>query len=194
MSQERETLKPAYFDAIYTANPDPWKFATSPYESAKYALTLSALPKSRYRSALEVGCSIGVFDLLTGCALRRHCRDRCGQRSAGRGEAQMRGSSGRAVRTDVRAGRVADGIFELILLSEVVYYLSREDVGRLAARVAGSLPKGGSVVLVHWTGETNYPLSGDEAAALFIEQVGSTCVITRSDRYRQFRVDVLSRL
>ena len=27
------------------------------------------------------------------------------------------------------------GDFELILLSEVVYYLSREDVGRLAARV-----------------------------------------------------------
>jgi cyclopropane fatty-acyl-phospholipid synthase-like methyltransferase len=86
-----------------------------------------------------------------------------------------------------------DGVFELILLSEVVYYLSREDVGRLAARVTSSLPAGGSVLLVHWTGPTDYPLSGDEAVALFIERVGSTCVVERSDRYRRFRLDVLSR-
>jgi hypothetical protein len=46
------------------------------------------------------------------------------------------------------------GAFELILLSEVIYYLSRNDVGRLAARVTDSLAKGGSVILVHWTGPT----------------------------------------
>ena len=86
-----------------------------------------------------------------------------------------------------------DGVFELIILSEVVYYLNPEDVGRLAARVTHSLAKGGSVIMVHWTGSTNYPLSGDEAAALFIEQMGSTCVVERADRYAEFRLDVLSR-
>ena len=86
-----------------------------------------------------------------------------------------------------------DGAFELILLSEVIYYLSREDVGRLASRVTHSLSKGGSVILVHWTGPTNYPLSGDEAAALFIERIGPTCVVKRGDRYAEFRLDVLSR-
>jgi hypothetical protein len=87
-----------------------------------------------------------------------------------------------------------DGVFELILLSEVVYYLSPVDVGRLADRVTRSLPEGGSVILVHWTGPTDYPLSGDEAAALFIEQMGSTCVVERADRYAEFRLDVLSRV
>jgi hypothetical protein len=86
-----------------------------------------------------------------------------------------------------------DGDFELILLSEVVYYLSREDVGRLAARVAGSLANGGSVILVHWIGPTNYPLSGDEAATLFIERIGPGYVVDRADRYAEFRLDVLSR-
>ena len=51
-------------------------------------------------------------------------------------------------------------------------------------RSRNSLPKGGSVILVHWTGPTNYPLSGDEAAALFIERLGPTCVVERADRYR----------
>ena len=86
-----------------------------------------------------------------------------------------------------------DGAFELILLSEVVYYLSRDDVGRLAAKVTNSLAQGGSVILVHWTGLTNYPLSGDEAAALFIERIGPACVVDRADRYAEFRLDVLSR-
>ena len=64
MSELRQTLRPEYFDAIYTTDPDPWKFAASPYERGKYTLTLNAMPKSRYRSALEVGCSIGVLTRL----------------------------------------------------------------------------------------------------------------------------------
>jgi hypothetical protein len=53
-----------------------------------------------------------------------------------------------------------DGNVKLILLSE-----SGEDVGRLVARLTRSLPRGGSVILVHWTGPTDYTLGGDEAAA-----------------------------
>jgi hypothetical protein len=76
---------------------------------------------------------------------------------------------------------------------EVVYYLSCEDVGRLAASVTRSLAPDGSVILVHWTGSTNYPLSGDEAVALFIEQMGSGYVVRQADRYAEFRLGVLSR-
>ena len=69
MSEPRPTLQPEYFDALYASDPDPWNFAASPYERAKYALTLNAMPKPRYRSALEVGCSIGVLDTFACFAL-----------------------------------------------------------------------------------------------------------------------------
>ncbi len=70
---------------------------------------------------------------------------------------------GDALRVHVRLppGAVAEQRFyhELILLSEVIYYLRpARIVGRLAARVSDSLIKGGSVILVHWTGPTNYHL------------------------------------
>ncbi|MGL6044624.1 MAG: SAM-dependent methyltransferase, partial [Sandaracinobacteroides sp.] len=55
------SLPPAYFDALYRDDPDPWRFATSGYEAGKYAATMDALPRGRYGSALEVGCSIGVL-------------------------------------------------------------------------------------------------------------------------------------
>lgn len=82
------------------------------------------------------------------------------------------------------------GEFDLILLSEVIYYLSADDVRRLASRVARSLGKCGDVVLVHWTGETNYPLSGDEACDIFIGCM-ERMSIERSDRHSAFRIDVM---
>ncbi|MGB7975837.1 MAG: class I SAM-dependent methyltransferase [Roseiarcus sp.] len=193
MSEPRPTLRPDYFDTLYTADPDPWKFATSHYERGKYTLTLNAMPKPRYRSALEVGCSIGV--------LTRSLASRCGTVVA-IDAAQTPLAEARRRCADLPNVRFEQmfvpeqwpaGDFELILLSEVVYYLSPEDVGRLAARVIGSLSRGGSVILVHWTGPTDYPLSGDEAAALFSERTKPACVVKRADRYRQFRLDVLSR-
>ena len=193
MSEPGQTLRPEYFDALYTADPDPWKFAASPYERDKYTLTLDALPKPRYCSALEVGCSIGV--------LTRSLASRCDTLVAIDAaqtplvEARRRCADLPGVRFEQMfvPQQWPDGAFELILLSEVVYYLSRDDVGRLAAKVTNSLAQGGSVILVHWTGLTNYPLSGDEAAALFIERIGPACVVDRADRYAEFRLDVLSR-
>jgi SAM-dependent methyltransferase len=193
MSELRPTLGPEYFDALYTADPDPWKFATSPYERAKYTLTLNAMPKPRYRSALEVGCSIGV--LTKSLASRCHAVVAIDAAPIPLAEARRRCADLAGVRFEQMfvPYEWPDGVFELILLSEVIYYLSREDVARLASRVTRSLSRGGSVILVHWTGPTNYPLSGDDAATLFIERIQPTCLLKRGDRYRQFRLDVLSR-
>jgi cyclopropane fatty-acyl-phospholipid synthase-like methyltransferase len=194
MSEMHQTLKPEYFDALYEADPDPWNFAASPYERAKYTLTLNALPKPHYRSALEVGCSIGV--------LTRSLASRCDSviavdaAPAPLVEARRRCADLKDVVFEQMfvPEQWPDGVFELIVLSEVVYYLSPEDVSRLAARIVDCLPEGGSVILVHWTGLTDYPLSGDEAVALLLERIGPTCVIERADRYAEFRLDVLSRV
>jgi cyclopropane fatty-acyl-phospholipid synthase-like methyltransferase len=193
MRKPGETLRPEYFDSLYAADPDPWQFAASPYERDKYALTLEAMPKPRYRSALEVGCSIGV--LTNSLASRCDALVAIDAAQTPLIEARRRCADLPGVRFEHMfvPEEWPDGIFELILLSEVVYYLSRDDVGRLAAKVASSMSKGGSVILVHWTGPTNYPLSGDEAAALFVERLGPNYVVERADRYAEFRLDVLSR-
>jgi cyclopropane fatty-acyl-phospholipid synthase-like methyltransferase len=193
MSGPRHTLEPAYFDALYAADPDPWNFAVSPYEQGKYALTVKALPKPRYHSALEVGCSIGVLTRL----LASRC-DTILAIDAARTpliEAKHRCADLPSVRFEQMfvPEQWPNAVFDLILLSEVVYYLIREDVDRLAARVTRSLAPGGSVILVHWTGSTDYPLTGDEAVILFTQRMGSTCIVERSDRHLRFRLDVLSR-
>ena len=59
----------SYFEQMYRDHPDPWEFESSLYEQRKYAVTVASLPRSRYRSAYEPGCSIGVLTelLATRC-------------------------------------------------------------------------------------------------------------------------------
>ena len=191
MSRFETSIPPAYFDEMYAADPDPWRFAASLYEREKYAATLAALPQSRYRSALEVGCSIGVLtaqlagrcDSLLSLDVARAALE----------QAERRCSDAPHVRFAL--SRVPEewpaGTFDLILLSEVVYYLDRRDVARLADRVAEAIAPGGDVVLVHWLGDTHYPLSGDEAADAFIAAAAPRLHIVRQSRADAYRLDIL---
>jgi trans-aconitate methyltransferase len=193
MTRADHTLEPAYFDAVYASDPDPWKFASSAYERDKYAITLAALPQSRYVSALEIGCAIGVLtkELALRCdgllaidaarAPLTEARRRCAELSTVRFEQMF------------VPEQWPGGAFDLILLSEIVYYLNSDDVVRLASRISTSLTSEANVVLVHWTGETDYPLTGDEAAELFMACMDQTMRIDRRDRHHAFRLDVLAR-
>lgn len=192
MTRHATSLPPDYFDACYAADPDPWQFATSAYEREKYAATLEALPRARYAAALEVGCSIGVLTAL----LAGRCDALVSLDLTDRALDQARTRCGalphvRFVQAQV-PGQWPEGTFDLILLSEVVYFLDLVDVERLVARVRGCLRTGGEVVLVHWTGETHYPLSGDEATERFMAGADDFLRVhdqTRSDKYR---LDVLA--
>jgi cyclopropane fatty-acyl-phospholipid synthase-like methyltransferase len=191
MTRPNETLKPGYFDAIYASDPDPWKFATSAYERGKYALTLSSLQKPRYDSALEVGCSVGVLSHQLGLRCDRLLAIDSSEIPLI--EARRRCAELQHIRFDRMFVPMQwpDGTFDLILLSEIIYYLSAADVAALATRVGSALVPGGDVVLVHWTGETDYPLTGDEAAECFISNMDAIARIARQERYRDFRIDVL---
>jgi len=191
MTRHAASLPPSYFDAAYAADPDPWNFAASPYERDKYAATLDALPRPRYAAALEVGCSIGVLtaslaprcDALVALDVAEAALDQA--------RARCRHLPGlRFARAQV-PGEWPEGRFDLILLSEVVYYLDAGDVAGLAARTRAGLRPGGDVVLVHWTGETHYPLTGDEAADLFIRETRDHLAVDRQIRTGEYRLDVL---
>ena len=189
MSRFESSIPPDYFDDMYARDPDPWRFAESDYERGKYAATLAALPQARYAAALEVGCSIGVLtrqlagrcDALLSLDVAETALERARERCADQPQ----------VRFERR--RVPDewpeGVFDLILLSEVVYYLDRDDMRRLVARVDAAARPGCDILLVHWLGETHYPLTGDEAAEGFIE--ASAAVVVEGRRETDYRLDIL---
>lgn len=187
MTRRTASIEPGYFDALYAADPDPWRFASSAYEAGKYAATLAALPPRRFADALEAGCSIGV--------LTRQLARRC-DRLLALDVAEAALATARAANPGVRFERRRipqewpDGRFDLIVLSEVLYYLDADAIRRSAALAVASLAPGGCALLVHYLGETDYPTTGDEAAELFIAASGLTpAAAQRTPGYRIDRLD-----
>ena len=194
MSRARRSLPPAYFERLYAENPDPWGFAGSDYERAKYEATLAALPRQRYRRALEVGCSIGVLT----AALAGRCADLLAVDVAERALAQARTRCRDLPQVRFARSRLPDdasaGGFDLIVLSEVVYYWDARDVGRMGACLKQALLPGGHLLLVHWLGETDYPLSGDDAVQRLLETVAPFTAGLLASRRDLYRLDLLQRL
>ena len=164
MSGERPFVAPDYFDRLYARDADPWSFATSAYERDKYAATLAALPDRRFARGFEVGCSIGV--------LTRQLAARCDALLAvDVAEAALAQARARcAYLPQVQVERMVvpsewpDGAFDLVVYSEVLYYLGASALHLTAQRTLDSLQPGGCVLLVNWRGATGGACTGDEAA------------------------------
>jgi SAM-dependent methyltransferase len=157
------TLEPGYFDAMYQADPDPWGFGNRWYERRKYAVSLAMLPRHRYRSAFEPGCSIGVLTE----QLARRC-DRllsCDVAAAAARAAGLRTADLPHVRVEQRQlpAQWPAGRFDLIVFSEILYYFGDEDLEQILGLGAGALRPGGTLLAVHWRHPVaDYPRSGDD--------------------------------
>lgn len=161
----RPSVPASYFDRLYSVRPDPWDLAGSTYEAGKYAATLEALPPRRFARGLEVGCSIGTLSAL----LAPRCQDFLGidHAEAPLAEARRRCPQG-AFHRMAAPGEWPAGGFDLIMLSEVLYYLGLADLHALARRCEESLLPGGVVLLVNWRGGNDGTMSGDAAALGFL--------------------------
>jgi SAM-dependent methyltransferase len=190
------TLTADYFDALYDRDPDPWGFASSPYEAEKYERTLATLPRQRYARGLEVGCSIGV---LSG-ALADRCDHLLGIDVAEAAVAKARDRN--CERPNLRIERLAfpDDIaadvppegFDLIILSEVLYYLDAAAL-RCAAQATWAIAApDADVLMVHWLGPTpDYPLTGDAAAETFIAAMQPEARLMKQLRQPHYRIDLM---
>jgi SAM-dependent methyltransferase len=190
-----DTLGPEYFSAIYEANLDPWQFETSPYEKEKYLASVAALPREHYQSGFEIGGSIGV--------LTRLLADRCHQLLSidvspiAQHRARTRCADQPHVKFEIMhfPRERPSQTFDLIVLSEVGYYLCQRELSEARKWILSSLQPGGHLLLVHWTPFVeDYPLTGDEVHNHFLELTPSLLSRVYRAREERYRIDVLTRL
>jgi SAM-dependent methyltransferase len=158
------TLGAAYFDAMYAASDDPWGFGERWYERRKYAISLAQLPVERYRRAFEPGCSIGVFTRML--AARCDALLSCDFAAAAVRAAAARTADLPHVRVEHREipGQWPAGRFDLVVLSEILYYFGDHDLEQVLKSAAASLEPEGTLLAVHWRYPVaEYPRSGDDA-------------------------------
>jgi SAM-dependent methyltransferase len=155
----------AYFAERWSVD-DPWEQAARWSELRKFDLTVACLPEPRYGRAFEPGCGTG---LLTERLARR-----CGSVLASDRHERAVAVAGRRCRglanVTVRTGRLPtewpEGSFDLVVLSEVLYYLDDRGIDEALRRTAASLCPGGDLVAVHFRPEVpEHACRGDHVHA-----------------------------
>ena len=147
-------------DTLHRDDDDPWQVDRHWYERRKRDLTLAVLPRPRFRRGLEVGCSVGALTV----ELAGRCDAVVAVDSSGEAvrAAQQRVTRELGPRAPVEVTELAApeewpaGAFDLVVLSEVGYFLSPVALEALIDRVREALTDDGVVVLCHW----RHPISG----------------------------------
>ncbi|MEO8282178.1 MAG: bifunctional PIG-L family deacetylase/class I SAM-dependent methyltransferase [Pseudarthrobacter sp.] len=146
------------FDGVHSESQDPWHYTTRWYERRKRSLTLAALPRENYESGLEIGCSIGTLtaELATRCAslLAVDASSTALKLAAER----LAAFPGVATRQLTLPAEWPEGRYDLVVVSEVGYYLAPWELDQLLERIQWSMAPGGTLLLCHW----RHPISGWE--------------------------------
>lgn len=197
MNSPQQSLTPDYFDSLYNADADPWKFETSDYEAKKYAATLAALPNTRYRSALEIGGSIGVLTSMLAERCESLLSVDVSEMAQQKAIARCRSLSHVRFQLMCVPESYPNETFDLTVLSEVGYYWCREDLQKAQQLMLHHLELGGHLLLVHWTPYADYyhnPLSGDEVHEAFLALPSSQLKHLGGDRAEKYRLDLFERV
>jgi hypothetical protein len=174
-----------YFDAMYAQSPDPWQLGRRWYEQRKYAMTMAMLPRPRYRHAYEPGCSVGVLtELLTARCDHVTATDVAPMALETTAKRLERGGRSEQVTLDRRS---LDSVwpadaFDLVVLSEVAYYLDTESLRAVLDRECPRLATGATLIAAHWRHPVeDYPLTGDEANVIIADTAGLQALAHYSD-------------
>jgi predicted TPR repeat methyltransferase len=165
MTDRKDTSLKAqsFFDDLW-ARGDPWELETSDFESKRYARLIAMLDQSRYGRILEIGCGAGAFTrLLAPMAQRLVALDVSSKAIAAAQAAQSD-----LDQVEFRVANVmdwdpkAEGPWDLIVMSETIYYLgwlySFFDVAWLASELFAATRTGGELLLANTQGDTLEPL------------------------------------
>lgn len=139
-----------HFDEMFASADDPWGFRSRWYEQRKREITLACLPQTRYRNAFEPGCANG--ELAARLATRSDALLVCdiSPRAIALARQRLKDAGNVRVAALVMPQQWPEETFDLIVLSEVCYYLDPAALVELAHRAASSLAPDGTLLACHW--------------------------------------------
>ncbi len=181
------TATPPELDGLYRDNPDPWNFRTSAYEQEKHRQTMSCLPRPHYRSAMEVGCSIAVLGRMIAVRCDRYLGIDASTRALAHAAQHARPNM--SFRECWIPSQFPEGRFDLVVLSEILYFLGPQDVALLGTRLADTAA-GGDILCVNMLGPTDRELDGTAAIELFEAALNQRP--TRTLMESRYRIDVFA--
>jgi LmbE family N-acetylglucosaminyl deacetylase len=140
----------ARFADLYGDGADPWGVTTSCYERRKRAIALASLPRERYGLAVEPACGVG--------ALTAELAARCDRVIAFDPVPAAVRAARRSLST-LSTVEISQGVLpadlpteptDLVVFSEILYYLGDADLAATVDGAVAALRPGGHLLAVHW--------------------------------------------
>lgn len=177
-----DRTSPAFFEAKYQADVDPWSFATDPDELARYEQILELVGPGPVGPTFEPACSVGVLT----ARLAERCRPLWAIDVAPSAVAEARRRCEAFPHVTVAVGALPGdrppGPFDLVVFSEVGYYFERDELADVVADMAGSLRPRGRLIACHWLGESPDHVLHGSVVQQVIEDVLDATAAVRPDR------------
>lgn len=156
----------AEYERRFQEDPDPWAFETSTYEREKRATTLAACGAALHGRVLELGAANGVL----AAELAPSARRLVAVEAVPAAVALARARLARWQHADVVEGcipmAVPPGPFDLVVASEILYYLDDVSYALTLEQLPTWLAPDGRLVAVHWrTDGPERPRTADDVHA-----------------------------
>lgn len=180
---------PGYFEDLYTRSPDPYGTRDRWYEQRKRDLLLASLPRARFASCYEPGCGAGELTV----RLAERCdavlaADFCEQALY-----SARTRTHALPHVQLACHRLpsdwpATPQFDLVVLSELSYFLPLHDIEQVARHCAASLGPDGVLVACDWLPAFAQRACATEAAHAALAAIGLHTLATHVEA--DFRLQV----
>ena len=195
MENSKPTLSEQYFDEVYDVNTDPWNFETSVYEKDKYLVSIKALDKITYKNVFEIGCSIGILSEMLALRAENLLAVDASEAPLAKARHRLKNYPDVVIEKMNVPAEFITTPCDLIVLSEVAYYLNNDDLKILRDKTLQQLEKGGQLLMVHWTPFVHdYPQTGDRVHEYFLELENKELKHLLHQRYETYRLDLFERM
>ena len=190
-TSEPKSVPSSFFDETFSKSSDPWAYTSSFYETSKFRTTIRCLPKVQFKNAFEIGCAIGVLSQ----KLAKKC-DRLlsvDYSEVGLEEARKRCVGFPQVRFEQMQipQQFPTEKFDLILFSEVGYYLTMPDLLTAKQKIIDQLLPGGYLLMVHFRSQVeSFILNGDIVHDTFLQESAQFLKHLGDPRQQKFWIDI----
>jgi len=185
---------PGEFDTLFTQSADPWDYDVAPYEQVRFARTIAALDGRQFRQGLEVACAAGSLTEM----IAPHCNHLLALDASRAALDHARRRLAPWPHVDIRLARMPEqlpeGRFDLIMLSDMLYYLGLSGLQNFLATLIERAEPDAMIVLVDYLGPMGIAINGEKAAEASIALARLRgWRLTRHERNDTMRLDRLER-
>lgn len=153
-----------YFNKLYLQSDDPFRNWVNDYEERKRNIALKILREPQYGRIFEPGCGNGGLSKELSKRGRRvlavdWSKDAL---SAAKNYCEADNIEFREMNFPRETPAAEEAGFDLMVVSELLYYYSQEDLDRFFQAVPEILKPNGEILMIHWRGlSDHYPSNGD---------------------------------